>query len=238
MKKKYMSLLWGSAVIFSMSLSTFPVMAEEAAEISEAETSGEEDFLSKIQGTYIELFPELSREEFRDIWLEETGAVVGEENAEAATDMLIGMCTADIYGQEAIDAYGDGSEGMAFDCYFLGGVSEFTIDGNIISGTDIDGNEIFRHAYDYVKTDENGFYLYESSDDESGQFTYFSFAPDTMDETYHLEFRYAEDEADLESWFEGNYAYWNAAAIAKNFDEEMVTDAIHLFATENLSEES
>ena len=49
------------------------------------------------------------------------------------------------------------------------------------------------------------------------EFTYFAFSPDTMETTYHLEFRYAEDLNDLQSWFEGNYAYWNAAAIAEDY---------------------
>ncbi len=55
-----------------------------------------------------------------------------------------------------------------------------------------------------------------------------------METTYHLEFRYAEDVNDLQSWFEGNYAYWNAAAIAENCDAETVVKTINLFATENL----
>ena len=58
---------------------------------------------------------------------------------------------------------------------------------------------------------ENGFIFYQSEDENSGQFTYFAFSPDTMGTTYHLEFRYSEDLNDLQSWFDGNYAYWNAA---------------------------
>ena len=54
--------------------------------------------------------------------------------------------------------------------------------------------------------------------------------------TYHLEFRYAEDLSDLQSWFEGNYAYWNAAAIAVDYDEETMKNVIELFVTENLTE--
>ena len=47
---------------------------------------------------------------------------------------------------------------------------------------------------------------------------------------------YAEDLSDLQSWFEGNYAYWNAAAIAENYDQATMENVIELFATENLSE--
>ena len=69
-----------------------------------------------------------------------------------------------------------------------------------------------------------------------GEFTYFAFAPDTMETTYHLEFRYAEDLDDLQSWYEGNYAYWNAAAIAEDYDQATMENVIELFVTENLSE--
>ena len=73
-------------------------------------------------------------------------------------------------------------------------------------------------------------------DENSGEFTYFAFSPDTMETTYHLEFRYAEDLNDLQSWCEGNYAYWNAAAIAEDYDQATMENVIELFATENLSE--
>lgn len=237
MKKKHIALLMGSTLALSASVCGFSVMAEETQGVEETEELEGADFLSEIQGSYIELFPEMAKEEYRDIWLKETGTLVGEENADDATDMLLGMCMADIYGQEAIDKYGDGSDGMAFNCYFLGGVSEFTIQGDTISGTDEEGNEVFSHVYDYVDTDENGFCLYQSEDEDSGQFTYFSFSPDTMEETHHLEFRYSEDASDLESWFEGAYAYWNVGAIAADYDDADMEAAIHLFATENLSEE-
>ena len=46
-----------------------------------------------------------------------------------------------------------------------------------------------------------------------------------------------EDLNDLQSWFEGNYAYWNVGAIAEDYSEEEILSAINLFATENLSEE-
>ena len=39
-----------------------------------------------------------------------------------------------------------------------------------------------------------------------------------------------------QSWFEGNYAYWNAAAIAEDYDEETMKNVITLFAEENLSD--
>ena len=82
---------------------------------------------------------------------------------------------------------------------------------------------------------ENGFIFYKSQDEGSGQFSYLPFTPDSMDTTYHLEFRYAQEESDLQSWFEGNFAYWNAAAIAADYDQPTMENVINLFAQENLA---
>ena len=204
-----------------------------------AETA-DTDFLSQIPGTYIELFPELSKEAYHDTWLSVVTPLVGEENAEDAISMLLNMCMGSLYGEAAIAKYTDDPDSMQFNCYFLGGVAKMTIEGNTISGVDANGNEIFRHEYApiEVENNENGFLFYQSQDAESGQFTYFAFSPDTMADTYHLEFRYAEDTADLMSWFEGAYAYWNVGAIAEDYTEEEITAAITLFVTENLSGEA
>ena len=51
-----------------------------------------DDYLTTISGTYVELFPELSKAEYRTIWIDATTPLVGAENAETATDMLLGMC--------------------------------------------------------------------------------------------------------------------------------------------------
>ena len=204
-----------------------------------AETA-DTDFLSQIPGTYVELFPELSREAYHDTWLSVVTPLVGEENAEDAISMLLNMCMGSLYGEAAIAKYTDDPDSMQFNCYFLGGVARMTIEGNTISGVDANGNEIFRHEYApiEVENNENGFLFYQSQDAESGQFTYFAFSPDTMADTYHLEFRYAEDTAALMSWFEGAYAYWNVGAIAEDYTEEEITAAITLFVTENLSGEA
>ena len=211
-------------------VSLFVFCAAGTAETADA------DFLSQIPGTYVELFPELSKEEYHDTWLSIVTPLVGEENAEDAISMLLNMCMGSLYGEEAIAKYTDDPDSMQFNCYFLGGVAKMTIEGNTISGVDADGNEIFRHEYApiEVENNENGFLFYQSQDAESGQFTYFAFSPDT----YHLEFRYAEDTADLMSWFEGAYAYWNVGAIAEDYIEEEITGAITLFGTENLSGEA
>lgn len=62
-----------------------------------------DDYLTTISGTYVELFPELSKPEYRTIWIDATTPLVGEDNAESATDMLLGMCMAEPYGEEAVE---------------------------------------------------------------------------------------------------------------------------------------
>ena len=52
-----------------------------------------DDYLTTISGTYVELFPELSKADYRSIWHDATAPLVGEDNADAATDKLLGMCT-------------------------------------------------------------------------------------------------------------------------------------------------
>ena len=198
--------------------------------------SAEGDYLAGISGTYVELFPELSKAEYRSMWIDATTPLVGAENAEAATDMLLAMCMAEPYGPEATEKYTADPDSMAFNCYFLGGVAKFVMDGDTITGLDEQGQQVFSHTYKLLdQENENGFIFYESEDADSGEFTYFAFSPDTMETTYHLEFRYAESLDDLQSWFEGSYAYWNAAGIAENYDEATMKNVIELFATENLS---
>lgn len=248
MKKQIVSAALGTLTLLALAGcgQTTAESASQAAESAEStaasssaaqqEVTASGDYLSSISGRYIELFPELAKEEYRSIWHDAAAPLVGEDNADAATDMLLGMCMAEPYGAEAIEKYAADPDGTAFNCYFLGGVQEFVMDGDTITGLDEAGNEVFSHIYDLMNVEnENGFIFYQSEDADSGEFTYFAFSPDTMETTYHLEFRYAEQLDDLQSWYEGNYAYWNAAAIAKDYDDATLHNVIALFAEENLS---
>ena len=220
--------------LFSVALCLLCVLALCVPAMAESE-----DYLAGISGTYVELFPELSKDEYHEACLEAVTPLVGEEAAEDTVAYLLYMCTADIYGAEATEAYTADPNSMRFDCYYIGGVKKMTMDGDTITGYDESGAEVFSHTYAPVDGEnENGFIFYKTDDADAGQFTYFAFSPDTMEETYHLEFRYAEDPADLLSWFEGNYAYWNVGAIAEDYTQEQILGAINLFATENLSEEA
>lgn len=98
---------------------------------AQAET---EDFLPTISGTYVELFLEMSKAEYHEIWLEAVTPIVGAENAEAATEKLIKHCTAELYGAEAVEAYTADPESTRFDCYFIGGVAQFVMDGYTTKG--------------------------------------------------------------------------------------------------------
>ena len=175
------------------------------------------------------------------IWNDAATPLVGAEYAEDTTDMLLGMYMAELYGKEAIDAYAANPDSMACNCFFLGDVEQFVMDGHTIKGLDTERKVVFSHTYRLLDIEnenenENGVIFYQSEDPEAGEFTYFALSPDTMATTYHLEFRYAEQLDDLQSGFEGNYACWNAAAIAENCDLETMKNVIALFVTENLSD--
>ena len=193
MKKKLTAFLLSALLLLSLvgctqsqtAVTTAPetTVAETAPETTAVETAAETtaeateaaDYLASISGTYVELFPELSKPEYRSLWTAAVAPLVGEENAESTTDMLLGMCTAEIYGHEAAEKYAADPNAMAFDCYFLGGVKTFVIDGHTITGLDDQGKEVFSHTYDAMNVDnENGFIFYKSQDEGSGQFSCFA----------------------------------------------------------------
>ena len=70
-------------------------------------------------------------------------------------EYLLYVCTGDVYSEEAIAKYSADPESMRFDCCYIGGVAKMTIEGNVISGVDAEGNEIFRHAYAPVEVENN-----------------------------------------------------------------------------------
>ena len=204
--------------------------AEEAAKL-----------LEDVKGTYEPLFPVITKPEYDQIWLDPCVAALGEEAGPQMAEMLKAACNGTIYGQEAIDAFGDGSNGAQFDCLFINGVSTITFDGAVISGADENGNQVFSHEYAYAgKLSLSGLmegYLFETADEDAGEFKYFYMMSDTPATTYHLEFRYGSNTDDLSKYNEGPYAYWLAAGFPVDADEEMIKNVITLFCEENLAEE-
>ncbi len=195
--------------------------------------------LEDVKGTYEPLFPVITDPAYDQIWLDHCAAVVGDEMAPEVAQALKDACNGTIYGQEAIDAYGDGSNGAQFDCLFVGGVDQITFDGATISGT-LAGEAVFSHKYAYsspltLSGMMNG-YLYETADADAGEFKYFFMMPDTPATTYHLEFRYGSDVDALTEYATGPYAYWLAAGFPVDADQAMTENVIGLFCDENLAE--
>ena len=214
-----------------------------AAENADDDTAAAaEKLLEDVSGTYEALFPVITSPEYDQIWLDSCAAVLGEEAAPAAAEALKAACNGTIYGQEAIDAYGDGSNGAQFDCLFINGPAQIVFDGKKISGLDENGATVFSHEYSFVEPASiagmmNG-YLYRTEDADAGEFEYFFLLPDTPDTTFHTEFRYGSDPEAMMLYNEGPYAYWLAAGIPVDRDEQMVQNVIDLFCTENLAEMS
>lgn len=209
----------------------------EPTEATQADKSAEgEQLLADLKGTYEQLWDVVLADKYSEDWLEAASAIVGEENAQGAVEMLKSSVTGELYGQEAVDAYAN-SEGGAFNCSFLQGVDQFTFDGNTISGADKDGSEVFSHEYAYISYDEaTDFYVYETQDADAGEFKYFALRPDTPAKTYHIEFRYGSDADALVQFDSGAYAYWMASGIPTGDNAELAKQAIKLFCEENLQQ--
>ena len=184
--------------------------ASESASDENAEAA--EKLLTDLNGTYRELWPVILADDYRQTWLDDSAKLVGEENAEGAFE-------------------------VAYCCDFTQDVDTFTFDGSTISGKDADGSELFEHTYHYIGVEDiRGLYIYESDDADSGEFTYFCMAPDTMATTWHIEFRYGSDLDALKQYDAGEYAYWLASGISVDYTADDVSNCIELFCTENLSE--
>ena len=231
----------------SSTASSAPVSASSAAEstassVEEATSSAvnEEEaaaqLLNDLTGSYQELWPVILADGYKQTWLDDCAALVGEDNAEGAFEKLTSMITGDVYGEDAVKAYANG--GGAYFCGFTNDLATLTVDGenSTISGIDQDGNVLFSHTYHSIGMEsERGMYEFESDDADSGEFTYFFFAPDTSAETYHIEFRYGSDAEALSQYDAGDYAYWMASGISTDCDQTMIDNCIELFCTENLA---
>ena len=199
------------------------------------------ELLENIKGTYEPLFPVITAAEYDSIWLDSCVKALGEEAGTEMAGMMKNYCAGTIYGQEAVDAFGDGSNGAQFACGFINGVATITFDGKTISGADESGKTVFSHEYAYVsKLSLSGVmegYLFETADEDAGEFKYFYMMPDTPATTYHLEFRYGSNVDDLAKIMEGPYAYWLAAGFPMDADAELINKVITLYCEENLAEE-
>ena len=207
----------------------------------------EDERLIALAATYVELFPEFAREDLKDYWMECIKAWnVDDEAAEGYYQMLTRMFMGRLYGQEAVDAYAANPESMMFDCYFENDIAKLTVAGDVISGVDAEGNELFRHTYafdqdmtvTYFGQEMPGYlHVYRTEDADAGLFTYFGFSDDNLAETQHIEFRYGDTLENLNNYSEGKYAYWLASGILDGYKDSMIQDCIRLFVDENMDEE-
>ena len=198
--------------------------------------------------TYENLFEKILTEECKPIWCDYCAAVVGEDNAADVVSRLQASISSELYGEEAIATFAD-SESKAFDCWYINGVDTFTFSGDTATIRKTDGSSE-THSYEYmgqynIGEGESMMYMgmeipmefpcdvYKSRD-EAGEFNYFFFREDTMDSTYHLEFRYGKDLKELQGYFVGPYAYWLAAGFDVNADQKTLEKVIALFCLENM----
>ena len=197
--------------------------------------------------TYISLFDVIVTDEWQQAWLDNCSAVAGEESAEAIVSALQGSVTSTLYGEEAAEAFAGG--GYGFDCDFINGAEKFTFRDDTVTIEKTDGTAE-THTYEYLGVYDIGegetmdymgqeismafpCDVYKSAD-EAGEFNYFFMRDDTMEATYHIEFRYGRDLNELQGYFVGPYAYWLAAGIDEAADEGTINDVIELFCLENM----
>ncbi len=195
----------------------------------------------KMTGTYVELFGTdgCGNSKWDSLWIAECAKCVGEEQAAATAAMLKRSMTGTLHGAEAVAKYGEnptaGSD-LQFDCSFLG-VSKFNFDGRRITALDAEGQTIASHCYHKTGVEATyGWQIYKSDDDNQDEYTYFFLLPDNPIDTYHIEFRYGSNPAELPFFFSGAYAYWMAAGVLEN-DDAQCEAAIKLFVSENLGGE-
>ena len=228
--------------VISLVLTLCLLMMTAAFGIAESADGSAEalELMENIKGTYEPLFPVITKPEYDQIWADPCVKALGEEAGNEMAGMMKTYCAGTAYGQEAIDAFGDGSNGMQFACGFINGVSTITFDGLTISGADSEGKAVFSHEYAYAgKLSLSGAmdgFLFETADEDAGEFRYFFMMPDTPATTYHLEFRYGSDKDDLAKIIEGPYAYWLAAGFPVDADAELINKVITLYCEENLEE--
>ena len=202
--------------------------------------------LVKLNGTYIDLFPEFAKEDYKDYWMECIQAHgLDAETAQTYYTMLTESYMGRLKGEEAVKAYADHPENMIFDCYLENGLAKLTVNGNVISGVDTDGNELFRHTYSYLEDIPVSFFgqemgvslhAYKSDDEDAGIFTYFAFSDDNLADTQHIEFRYGEHLENMGNYSEGEYAYWLASGIQDGYRDKLIQTCIKLFVDENVGE--
>ena len=239
MKKKMISLILPLCLLTAGSAFAQAEPAEDTGIFPQI--AGEEGI------TYDNLFEVIVNDTWNPVWNEYVGAVVGEEDAALYTSILQSSVTSDIYGPEAAEAFAE--ESPRFDCWYINDAASFTFKDDTITVEKTDGSTE-THTYEYlgqynIGEDETMEYMGQEismafpcdvykSTDEAGEFNYFFLREDTMDTTWHIEFRYGRDLEELQGYMAGPYGYWLAAGIDADADEETIRKVIALFCLENM----
>jgi hypothetical protein len=197
--------------------------------------------------TYVSLFDVIISDQWTPVWVDYVAAVVGEDSAADMTAGLQNAITSDLYGEAAVAVFADGS--YAFDCDFINNAQNLTFKDDTVTILRTDGASE-THTYEYLgqyNVGDGETMLYQGmeipmafpvdvykSTDEAGEFNYFLLREDTMEETYHIEFRYGRNLEELQGYLVGPYAYWLAAGIDEAADEDTIRRVIALFCLENM----
>ena len=243
------------SVFFVIALCMVSVFAAFADDVNgQGEPSPEEktDVFKALAGesgtTYVSLFDTIITDRWKPVWQDYIAAVVGEGFAPEMTTGLQSSVTSDLYGDAAQKAFQDGS--YRFDCDFINGIQSFTFNPDYTITTLMTEGSSETHTYEYlgqynVGDGETMNYqgqeismafpveVYKSTD-EAGELNYFFLRDDTMATTQHIEFRYGKDLKELQGYLAGPYAYWLAAGIDANADEDTIRKVIALFCLENM----
>ena len=224
------------------------VDCEGGMTLSAGDSLGVFPLIAGENGTaYVSLFDVIISEQWTPFWQDYVAAVVGEDVAPELTAGLQSAITSDLYGEAAVAAFADG--GYAFDCDFINDAQSITFRDNTVTILKTDGASE-THTYEYLgqyNVGETETMLYQGmeismafpvdvykSTEEAGEFNYFLLREDTMEETYHIEFRYGRDLEELQGYLVGPYAYWLAAGIDESADEDTINRVIALFCLENM----
>ena len=183
-------------------------------------------YIESVPGTYTGLFDIVCTPEYYDVWVGQIATFVGETDAPSLADQLQTILTSRPAGEAETSTVNNGGP-IETNGYFICGLDKLTIEDHTISGTDAEGNTLFSHKYEFIGTDDMGFYEYKSADDGSGPFTYFLFVPSkTMERSWHLELRYGEYLESLRQPVSPEYGSWIAYAIDVGYDQSTAENAI------------
>ena len=207
------------------------------AQKDDAQSLSGEEYLKGLKGVYVELFSQETclNPKFDALWKSEALKYVDISKVDSVLEAIQGVCQGMRIGADAI-AHFKQQDGMQFCCAFQQGVSRFVVKGHKISGYNANNKLVFAHKYHFLEMDANGNYIFESTDNNQDEFRYFWFMPDSPKSTYHIEFRYGNDKAQLSQMMEGKYAFWMAAGVRKGHEDEW-RKGISLFVEERLKGE-